>query len=275
MSASSLPADRDAPIRFAAAVLLSAVFLAPLGMALLTSLKSPAEIVQILSLPHRPDWGNYAVAWNQIGRSFINSIAITLPGALLSVLVGAIGAFPLSQLRGRTGMIIYFFLLTGMLVPYQIVQVPLFDLMRHLGLYNTIPGMWLVHTAYGVPICTFFLRNFFASVPKSIFEAAMLDGCGPAGYFFRILLPASKSGLAALAIIQSRSIWNDLLFAMTLTSTDRARPVTVQLNALTSGLEVQYGPLMASTLISIVPVVVAYLVFQKAFVRGMLGGSSK
>lgn len=135
--------------------------------------------------------------------------------------------------------------------------------------------MRLVHTAYAVPITTFFMRNFFASVPRSMYEAAVLDGAGHFAYFFRILLPASVSGLAALSVIQSRAIWNDLLFALTLTNDNQARPVTVALNGLTSGLEVRYGPLIAATIITIGPVIIAYLLFQKAFVQGLLAGSSK
>src|SRR5690606_3969591 len=154
-------------------------------VALNTSLKTPAEVLDVLSVPAVPILSNYADAWDSIGRMFLNSLMITVPGVILSVLVGAIAAYPLSQMRGRVGFVIYLFLLTGMLVPYQIVQIPLFSLIRNLGLYNTIPGMWLVHVAYGVPICTFFMRNFFASVPQSMREAAMLDGCGHGQYFFR------------------------------------------------------------------------------------------
>lgn len=260
---------------YVAAVAICVVFLAPIAVAINTSLKAPEEVLDVLSLPATPFLTNYVQAWGDVGRTFVNSIMITVPGVFFSVLLGAVAGFPLSQIRGRTGFAVYLCLLTGMLVPYQIVQIPLFSLMRGLGLYNTIPGMWLVHAAYGVPICTFFMRNFFASVPRSMFEAALLDGCSITTYFLKVLLPASTSGLAALSIIQSRAIWNDLLFAMTLTSNDSARPVTVALSALTSGLQVQYGVLMAATLISIMPVVVSYLLFQRAFVAGVLGGNSK
>lgn len=259
----------------AVAAIVGLVFVTPILIAFNTSLKSPAEVLNVFSLPATPYLFNYNQAWAQIGRTFLNSLMITVPGVFFSVLLGAIAGFPLSQIRGKVGFFVYLCLLTGMLVPYQIVQIPLFSLMRTLGLHNTIPGMWLVHAAYGVPICTFFMRNFFASVPRSMFEAALIDGCSIGVYFWKVLMPASTSGLAALSIIQSRSVWNDLLFAMTLTSNDTARPVTVALSALTSGLQVQHGVLMAATLISILPVVISYLLFQRAFVAGVLGGSSK
>lgn len=267
--------SRQRIIPYAIAIGLALVFIAPLVVALITSLKSPSEITRVISLPTVLYFENYAIAIERMGRTFLNSIAITVPAVVLSLGIGAIAGYPLAYMRGRGGKLIYFFLLTGMLVPFQIVQIPLFFLVRSLGLYDTIAGMWLVHTAYAVPFCTFFMRNFFASVPRSMYEAAQIDGCGPTAYFWRLLLPASTSGLAALAIIQSRAIWNDLLFAMTLTSSDNARPATVAIAGFASSLQVEYGPLMAATIISVIPVMLAYLLFQKAFVRGLLGGAGK
>lgn len=273
--ASARSGSRGHGLAFALALLFALLFAAPLLLALSTSLKSPAELTQVFSLPSTPYWHNYAVAIDRMGRSFVNSLLITGPAVVFSIAIGAISAYPLAYTRGRGGTIAYFVLLTGMLVPFQIVQIPLFFLVHTLGLYDTIPGLWLVHAAYGVPFCTFFMRNFFASVPRSMFEAARIDGCSVNSYLWRLLLPASGSGLSALAIIQSRAIWNDLLFGMTLTSSDRARPATVAIAGFASGTQVEFGPLMAATLISSLPVMCAYLLFQRAFVRGLLGGAGK
>ena len=266
---------RQSVVPYLIAVATAIVFLAPLFVAAMTSLKSPSELTRVLALPTTLYFENYAIAFDRMGRTFFNSVAITGPAVVLSIAVGAMAAYPLAYMRGRGGRFVYLFLLTGMLVPFQIVQIPLFIIIRTIGLYDTIPGMWLVHTAYAVPFCTFFMRNFFASVPRSMYEAALIDGCGVVGYFFRLLIPASTAGLSALAIIQSRYIWNDLLFAITLTSSDDARPVTVAIAGFASSLQVEYGPLMAATVVSVIPVMLAYLLFQKAFVRGLLGGAGK
>jgi glucose/mannose transport system permease protein len=262
-------------LRYLTAIVVTFLFVMPLLMALVSALKTPQEIVNVLALPRHPTLENFRIGWEQIGGSVFNSLFITIPAVTISVFVGCLAAYPLSMMTVKRSRLIYLFLLSGMFVPFQIVQIPAFYITRALGLYNTIPGLWLVHVAYGVPICTFFMRNYFATVPRSMYEAAQIDGCGPAGYFFKILLPASFSGLAALTIVQSRSIWNDLLFAMTLTNSDTTMPVTAKLNAFVSATQVQYGPLMASALISVIPIMVTYLFFQKAFVRGLLGGSSK
>ncbi|UFN48224.1 carbohydrate ABC transporter permease [Roseomonas sp. OT10] len=262
-------------LRIAAIVLLAALYLTPLVVVLLSSIKSPAELADALTLPAGIHTRNYVRAWERIGPALWNSVLITAPSVVLSVLVGAIAAFPLSQIRFVGGRVIYFLLLAGMLIPHQIVQIPLFLIMRGLGLYNTIPGMWLVHVAYGIPFCTFFMRNFFTTIPRSMFEAAQIDGCGPAGYFFKILMPASLSGLATLAIIQSRSVWNDLFFALTLTSSPDTQPVPMALYSFLGGMEVDEGPIMAATVLSMLPMLIVFLAFQKAFTRGLLGGSGK
>jgi glucose/mannose transport system permease protein len=135
--------------------------------------------------------------------------------------------------------------------------------------------MWIVHAAYGIPICTFYMRNYFSTIPKALLEAAILDGCSLSSYFFRILIKLSKPSFAVVIILQSRSIWNDLLFGLTLTRSPSIRPVTVELARYVSQTNVQYGPLMAATLISIIPTVLIFLIFKQSFIAGILGGSIK
>lgn len=262
-------------LRYSTAVFVSFIFFVPILVAIISAFKTQAELSNVLSLPAELRFENFVIGWQQVGRGVLNSLMITVPSVILSVFIGCVAAYPLSMMNAKKSRFVYFFLLSGMFVPFQIVQIPVFYITRAIGLYNTIPGLWLVHVAYGIPICTFFMRNFFATVPRSIYEAAQLDGCGPTGYFFKILLPASFTGIAALSIVQSRSVWNDLLFAMTLTNGNETMPVTASLNGFVTSIQVQYGPLMASAIISVIPMLLAFLFFQKAFVRGLLGGSSK
>lgn len=255
--------------------LFAVAFMAPILVMISTSFKSPPELVDVLALPKGFYLENYIAAFGIVGRGLLNSLLITLPAVFISAFVGSLGAYPLSQFRFKGDYFVYMFLLAGLFVPFQIVLIPLFQIMRNLGLYDSIPGMWLVHTVYGIPICTFYLRNFFATIPSSLLEASLIDGCSIAGYYFRILLPLSKPGFAALIILQARSIWNDFLFGLTLTRGDAVRPVTVDLAAFVGMTDVQYGQLMASTLVSILPTTIIFLIFQKHFIRGMLGGSVK
>ncbi|HEX7714181.1 MAG TPA: carbohydrate ABC transporter permease, partial [Bacillota bacterium] len=134
---------------------------------------------------------------------------------------------------------------------------------------------WLVHIAYGIPMCTFFLRNFFAIIPISLMEASLIDGCSIAGYYRRVLMPIAKPGLAALFILQFQSIWNDLLFGLAFSHGETVRPITVNLASFVGATDVQYGPLMASTIVAILPMILVFLLFQREFIVGMLGGSVK
>jgi glucose/mannose transport system permease protein len=261
--------------RHALLVLASLFFVGPLIVALFASFKTSEEMINLLALPERFYLGNYAEAVSNLARPMLNSLLVTVPSVILSILVGSLAAYPLSQMPVKQGRFVYIFLLMGMFVPYQIIQIPIFFLVRALGLYDTIYGLWVVHLALGIPFCTFFMRNYFSTVPKSMWEAAQIDGCGAAGYFFKILMPASISGIAALAIVQSRSVWNDLLFALTLARSESASPVTRELYALVGAFQIEEGPLMASAILSTLPMVGLFLVFQGAFTRGLLGGSSK
>jgi ABC-type glycerol-3-phosphate transport system permease component len=249
--------------------------LIPFVVMVLTSFKNPKELVDVFSIPSHFYWENYQYGLGQIGRGLINSILITFPAVAISIVIGSLAAYPLSQIRFKGDYIIYILLLSGLFVPFQIVLIPLFQLLRVIQLYDTIPGLWLVHIAYGIPMCTFFLRNFFAIIPSSLMEAALIDGCSIAGYYHRILMPIAKPGLAALFILQFQSIWNDLLFGLTLSHSEQVRPITVGLSSFVSMTDVQYGPLMASTIVAILPMVLVFLFFQKQFISGILGGSVK
>ena len=162
MSTSSSLAQRQTVLTRTVLIGMAIIFLAPLVVAVLTSFKTPSEVTRVLSIPSQLYWQNYAIAFERAGRTFLNSLLITAPAVGLSLLVGAIAGYPLAYMRGASGKVVYFILLTGMLVPFQIVQIPLFFLIQKIGLYDTIAGMWLVHAAYAVPFCTFFMRNFFA-----------------------------------------------------------------------------------------------------------------
>jgi len=260
---------------YAILVAASAFFLVPLAMMILTSVKSPAEIVDLFSFPKAIYYKNFSIAISQIGRGLLNSVCITLPAVLLSSMLGAIAAYPLSQFRFRGDQIVYMVLLSGLFVPYQIVMIPLFQIIRSLHIYDTYLGMWLVHTAYGVPICTFYMRNYFATIPRSLMEASIIDGCTLTGYFFRVLIKLGKPGFSVVVILQARAVWNDLLFGLSLTRSRTVTPVTVELAKYVGQTDIQYGSLMAATLISIIPTVLIFLLFKENFIRGILGGSVK
>ncbi len=256
---------------YAFLILVTLLVIAPLVVALNTALKVSEEVWDVTSLPTRISLRNFIEGFRAISRGLFNSTLITIPSMLISTFVGTLAAYPLSQLRFKGDIAIYLLILVGLYVPFQTVLIPLFLLIRKLGLYDTIPGMWLVNTAYGVPYTTLILRNFFTTVPKELIEAASLDGCSLAAYYWRILLPVGKIGIAATFILQFRAIWNEFLFGLTITRRPQIMPVTIYLQSFVGMTDIKWGHLMAATLIAILPTIAVFLFFKRHFVNGLTG----
>ena len=252
-------------------IFFALLFLLPTFIAVNTAFKPQNEVWKVTSFPSRFYLGNFKEGLSKIGRGLINSALIAFPAMLISTFVGSLAAYPLSQFKFKGDTVVYFLLLAGMYVPCQTVLIPLFFIIKRLGLYDTIPGLWLVHTAYGIPFTTLILRNFFATIPGELMEAAALDGCSMMSYYWKILLPVGSSGIATTLILQFRAIWNEFLFALTLTQSTKTIPVTVYLQSFVSRTEVQWGSLMAAALITIIPTIVVFLIFKKHLVKALTG----
>lgn len=258
-------------IIYSVLIVASIFFLIPTLVAINTAFKPPNEILKTLSLPSHIYFQNFIDGFKIIGRSFLNSLVISFPAMIFSTFVGSLAAYPLAQFKFKGDTAVYFILLSGMYLPFQTVLIPLFLIIKWLGLYDTIPGLWLAHAAYGIPFTTLILRNFFATISVELLEAAKLDGCGFFRYFWKILLPVSRAGIAATLILQFRSIWNEFLMGITLIRSSNSVPVMVQLQSFVSRTEINWGPMMAATFISVLPAVIVFLVFKRQFVEGLAG----
>jgi len=252
-------------------ILAAIFFIFPFLVAINTAFKPPGETLNVTQLPSQIYWTNFTIGFGRIQRGLLNSVLLALPAMLISTFVGTLSGYALSQFRFRGQNVIFCVLLGGMFLPYQAVLIPLFKVIRALELYDTIPGLILVHTVYGVPFTTFLLRSFFAAVPNELKDAALIDGCGFFQYYWRILLPVARTGIAATLILQFRSIWNEFLFGLSLTRSPQSTPVTVALQTFVGTTDVQWGPLMAGTLISILPTIIIFLLFKRHFVAGLTG----
>jgi alpha-glucoside transport system permease protein len=233
---------------------------------------------------------NYRVVLERrgMGRSFVNSILITLPVTFLVILVASLAAFAFAWMRfpGRNAL---FILVVGLLVvPLQMTLIPVLRLMSRatidvdlplLGgnLFGTssYPGIWAAHTAYGLPFAVFLLRNFFAALPRDLIEAAHLDGASDWGVFVRVVLPLSLPAVAALAIFQFLWTWNDLLVALVLLGDPNLAPMTLRITNLVSSFGTSYQLLTAAAFISMAVPLVIFFAFQRFFVQGILAGATK
>ncbi len=266
---------------------VSAFFLLPLYVMVVTSLKTGAEVRQALMFawPASPQFGNWAEAWssacialtcNGIQGGFWNSVRLVVPATALSVFLGALNGYALSFWRSKWGDILFGIMMLGAFVPFQVMIYPLVAWFRLGGFYNTYWAILLVHCIFGMPLLTLLFRNYYVSVPQELFKAARIDGGGFWRIFLQLMLPMATPMLIVATILQLTGIWNDYLFGLIFAGQDNY-PMTVQLNNLvnTTFGERRYHVDMAATILtSLVPLLV-YFFSGRWFVRGIAAGAVK
>ncbi|WP_407296995.1 carbohydrate ABC transporter permease [Stutzerimonas zhaodongensis] len=263
---------------YATLLLAVAMYLVPLVVMLLTSLKTPADIRtgNLLSWPEVTTVIGWVKAWDAVGGYFWNSVKITVPAVIISTLLGALNGYVLAMWRFRGSQLFFGLLLFGCFLPFQVILLPASFTLGQLGLANTTPGLVLVHLVYGLAFTTLFFRNFYVSVPDALIRAARLDGAEFFTIFARILLPMSIPTIMVCLIWQFTQIWNDFLFGVVFASGD-TQPITVALNNLvnTSTGVKEYNVDMAAAMIAGLPTLVVYILAGKYFLRGLTAGAVK
>jgi N-acetylglucosamine transport system permease protein len=252
----------------------------PVLWALATSFKTDKEI---LTDPWGPPsalrWQNWVRAWEEasIGRYFLNS-AIVVSGSLsLTMLLGAMAAYVLARYQFRGNRFVYHLFAGGMMFPVFLALVPLFFVVKNVGLLGTRPGLMLVYCAYSLPFTVFFLTAFFRTLPTSVGEAAMVDGCSHFGLFFRIMLPMARPGLVSVAIFNFLAQWNQYVLPIVLMQTAEDKWVLAQgltELAVNEGYQGDYSGLFAGMTIAMLPVLLAYVVFQRQVQSGLAASLS-
>ena len=227
-----------------------------------------------------PDWTlhNYGNVIHSagMGHAFLNSLYITLPATVLPLTLGALAAFAFAWIPFPFRDTVFLFVVALMVVPIQTSFIPLVKLFRDWGhLNNHFYGIWVAHTAFGLPLAIFLLRNFFIALPKDLIEAARMDGASNLAIFRRVVVPLSVPALAAFAIFQFLWVWNDLLMALVFLSDPAKRPMTVQIVTLLSTYGQEYNLLSASAFLLMVVPLIVFFSLQRYFVQGLLAGSVK
>ena len=206
---------------------------------------------------------------------FLNSIVIALPAVIIPLCLASLAAYAFAWMRfpGKNFLFIAIFALQ--IVPLQVTLIPLLSLYVDMGIANTFWTLWLSHSAFALPLAIYILHNFIKEVPASLIEAARMDGAGHVAIFFRVLLPLLTPALAAFAIFQFLSVWNDLLVSLTFAGSPEISPLTVQLANLSGTRGTAWHLLSAGAFVSIIVPVTVFLLLQRYFVRGLLAGSVK
>jgi glucose/mannose transport system permease protein len=258
-------------------IVLAVFYLLPIYLLLLTSFK-PFNQVDLKTMWMLPQGGffidNFLAAYKQLAPNINNSLAMVIPEALLSSLLGSINGYLLAKWKFKGSNLIFSLILFGMFIPYQSILIPLVKFMQYIKLYGDIPGLILVHIIYGIPITTLIFRNYYAGIGTEMLEAGRMDGASLMGLYRFIMFPLSAPSFAVVIIWQFTQAWNEFLFAVILTNQSHW-PVTVALNNLAGSQLVQWNVLMAATLLAALPTLLVYVFLGKYFLRGLMAGALK
>jgi len=269
--------------------LLSAAlfFMLPLYVMITTSFKSMDEIRMghLFALPLSPTLEAWRSAWSEactgascegVQAGFWNSVRITVPSTILPIALGALNGYALSFWRPRGANALFGVLLLGAFVPVQVMIYPLVRMLAAIEVYGSLPAIVLVHLVFGMPVLTLLFRNYYASLPHELFQAARIDGGGFWRIFWHVMLPASIPMLVVAAIMQVTGVWNDYILGLVFAGRDNL-PMTVQLNNVintTTGVRLYNVNMAATILTALVPLAI-YFLSGRWFVRGIAAGAVK
>jgi len=230
-----------------------------------------------IGLPTTLSFAAFGRAWHDanISTYFRNSAIVTFSTVVLSVVVATLAGYAFSKLRWRFSGAVYFFVLAWIAIPPLLLMVPIYVEMVRLNLLNTFWSVILLYTALNLPFNVYLMTAYFRTVPDDLIEAARIDGAGVHRIFGLILIPLAKPALATLVIFNVLWAWNEFLFALLLLQTDNVKTLTVGVLQLQGRFTTDYPAFMAGLLITTLPVIAAYLVFQRHLVRGIVAGAVK
>lgn len=206
----------------------------------------------------------------------MNSLLIAIPSTLMPIFIAACAAYALAWMRFPLRKTIHLLIVALIVVPLQMTMIPILRLFNKIGLTGSFFGIWLAHTAYGLPFAIYLLRNFIVQLPRSLIESAQIDGASHPIIFLRLVLPTSIPAISSLAIFQFMWVWNDLLVALIyLGGTPNVAPMTVTISNMVNSYGGGWEYLTAAAFISMLLPLIVFFALQKYFVRGILAGSVK
>lgn len=267
------------PTIFVVLCVLAVLFLLPTVGVLLSSVKTTRDISMgdLWSIPPALYLGNFSEVLSNpaVHVYFLNTILVTVPATLISIALGALAGYVFAKLPFRGSNVLFLVVVAGMFFPPQVILVPLFRLFNTVGLIDTLWPVIIVHIALGIPICTLLMRNFFATVPTALREAAIMEGATEWQVLRTVILPLSLPALAVLATLQFTWIWNDFLWPLIFTQSDNKRTIMIGIVNLKGQYSVAWGVQGALSLVASLPTLIVFLFFQRFFIKGMTMGAVK
>ncbi|HWV36245.1 MAG TPA: carbohydrate ABC transporter permease, partial [Thermomicrobiales bacterium] len=258
--------------------LVAAIVIFPIYWMFTISLKLPKEIYRLPSLvPDNPTWRNYQelIEKKDYLTNIRNSLIVASSVTVVSLLISSFAAYSIVRFRYRFRGFIGRLILLTYLTPGSLLFIPLSIIVAKLHLGNSLFGLVIIYLTFSIPLSTWLLSGYFRSVPADLEEQAMVDGTSQIGALFRILLPLSLPGLAAVGIFTFTAAWNELLFALIFITSESKRTVPLGLQYLITGDVLLWGPIMAGATLAALPVMILYFIAQRFMVQGVTAGSVK
>jgi len=249
-------------------LLVLTLTLLPFAWVILSSLNTNRGIFGGQLIPTTLQWGNL--------RQYVgNSVLVAIGSVALTLIACCPAGYAFGRMRFAGNIALFYLYLLGLTVPFQAVLIPVFYQLKNLGLINNLLGIVLVQVGTGVPFGAFLMRNFFRSLPTEIADAARMDGCTEFGVFWRVMLPLAKPATLALVVFSFMGSWNDYLLPLIALQSDAKRTLPTGLVRFSTQYSTDYSLVFAATVISFIPTVALYLVFQRQFIEGVNTGATK
>ena len=259
-------------------IIWTLVVLFPLWVMVINSFKDKFSIyTNPYWLPKKWNFGNYGAVLleGDFLVYFKNSFIVVVLSILLVLVFGSLAAYALVNWRGKLSRWLYFLFIAGMMLPIRIASIRILELVRFLGLLNTIWSLIPVYTAMGIPVAVFVLTGFIREIPYELTEAGIIDGAGRFGIFTRIITPLLRPALATTAIYNLVPFWNDLWFPLIFITDDRAKTLLLGVTRLFGQYQTDWSKVLAVLTLSAIPVIILYLLMSKQFIKGLTAGAVK
>jgi len=227
--------------------------------------------------PHSLTLANFGEAWTEGGFSqyFLNTFLVVVPAVILMLTLSSMAAYVLARHRFRGSRLLLMVFVAGLLLPFQILIIPVYRLSNFLNIYDSLWALIAIHVAFELGFCTFVLHNFIRTIPKDLTDAAAVDGASVFWTWWRVILPLSRPALAALATLEFTWKWNDYLWAITLIQSDANATVTLGLSGLRGEFVTNWNLISAASLLAAIPTLLIYAILQRQFLGGLFAGSFK
>ncbi|KRE47128.1 carbohydrate ABC transporter permease [Paenibacillus sp. Soil522] len=259
-------------------IIAAIITLFPIYMAVLNSLKSDGEMLnRVLSLPARPAFSNYADAYRKIDflRSFRNTIVVTITGVAGIILFASMAGYKMSRTPGKLSHFLFALFVLSSLIPFHSILITLVKISKELQVQGTTLGLGLIYIGLGVALAIFLYHGFVKSIPRDLDEAALMDGCGDFRLFFVIIFPLLLPITATVAILNALWMWNDFLLPLLMLTDSDYYTLLISTNMLFGEYNNDWSAILASLVLTMLPIMVVYLLLQKYILSGIAEGAIK